>query len=83
MDASDTTRDASLIQISSGQETFTSPATVSHVVQDNTLHAVSQLHDDEVEEFALAQDSTLQTAPVESIPSSVPSTAIHHRPPHQ
>ena len=83
MDAFDTIGDASLIQSSSGQETFTSPATVSQVVQDNTLHEVSPLHDDEVEEFALAQDSTLQTVPVESIPSPVPSTAIHHRPSHQ
>jgi len=69
MDAVDTIGDASLIQSSSGQETFTSPATVSQVVQDNTLHEVSPLHDDEVEEFALAQDLTLQTVPVESIPS--------------
>ena len=51
-----------------------------HITSDSfhtlskTTHCMtfSQLHDDEVEEFALAQDSTLQTAPVESIPS--PST---------
>ena len=83
MDAFDTAGDTSLIQISSGQEPVTSPALVSQVVQDNSLHEVSHLHDSEVDKFASAQDSTLPTVPVESIPRPVPSTASHHRPPHQ
>ena len=83
MDSSDTTGDASLVQIPSAHAVFTAPASVSHVVQDNPLHAVSQLHDAEVEEVACAQGSTHQTDPVEPIPRPVPSTAIHHRPTHQ
>ena len=79
MDTSDATVSDTGIQASSRLNPVTSPAAVSPVVQDNTLHEVSQLHAEEVEECAFDQDSNLQKASLESIPRSVPSTAIHHQ----
>ena len=72
MDTSDATVSDTGIQASSRLNPVTSPAAVSPVVQDNTLHEVSHLHVDEVEECALDKDSNLQKASLESIPRSEP-----------
>ena len=55
---------------------------VSLVVQDNTMHDVSQLHVAAFGEVGTSQDSIIQTVPIESIPSTVSSPADPLKPLH-
>ena len=57
MDTSDATVSDIGIQASPRLHPVKPPAAVSPVVQDNTLHDISQLHVGEVEECAFDQDS--------------------------
>ena len=71
-----------LTQLSIGPEQVTSAEPVSPIVQDNSMHEVSHLHDHEVDMPTSAPELKSPQVPVESIPGQVPSAAFHPHPHH-